>query len=122
MSEIFDLSLLQSGGVLSNHEMNWQSCGSCWVNIGDHVEVKESGTITFNNDLVDEGTWSWVAVMSIDLLKESGGNLGVDENIQDLWVVVWSKASNSLLNLADFLTQNFFLESWATDTISVDND
>jgi hypothetical protein len=53
MSEIFNFSLVKIGGVLSHGEMDGES-GSCiWVNISDHVKVKELGAIAFDNDLVN---------------------------------------------------------------------
>ena len=58
-------------------------------------------------------------MVTIDLLKESCGHLGVNEHIKDLRVVVWSELSHCLLDLLNFLAQNFFLEGWTTDSISV---
>jgi hypothetical protein len=72
--------------------------------------------------LVNQGARTWIAMVSIDLLEQSCCNFGIDKNIEDLRVIIWGKGPNGLLNLTNLSIQDFLLESWTTDTISVHHD
>lgn len=61
-------------------------------------------------------------MVSIDLLEQSCCNFGIDKNIEDLRVIIWGEGPNGLLNLTNLSIQDFLLESWTTDTISVHHD
>lgn len=122
MCEVLDLLLSQIGRVLSHSEVHWESSSCRWVHIGHQEEVEELVVVGLDDCLVHESTWTRVDVVAVLLLEEPGGNFGVHEHIEDLWVVVWSIRSDGVLDVANFLFEDLILEGWATDASSVHHD
>ena len=124
INHFLDLLLLQICGVYGNFVVNWNGCCWCWIVVGNHVEIKDFVTILLNNCWINKSAWAWINQPISKLFKKSCSDSFVNENIKNLWIIIWSVTFDGFHKLTtwSFKLKAFLLERWASDSISVNNN
>jgi len=124
VSQFLNVILCHLSCVYSDFIMNWQSCSSGRIVVGDHVKIKNLIVFVLNYNWVNDCSWAWVDMMTILLFKESRSYSLINENVKQLRIVSLLELLNCLTKLSSWtlVPQSVLLHCGTTNTISIDHN
>jgi hypothetical protein len=124
VSELFNLALAHSSGVLNHKVVHWQGSRDR-SSLGHHVEVKGAISIRrgmLNKPRINTSARGRVGVVVINLFDKSSVDPLIYEAVEDLGVVVWLNLLNCRCHGRLLVFDHFLLITGTTNTISVNHD